>query len=161
MFTHIHSAAVLGLDCIPITAEVDIAGSWPGYQIVGLADASIQEAKERIRTAWKNTGLTFPSNARIVINLAPADVRKVGSAYDLPMAVGMFVASVAELTTKQILMRSFLKKSTLRVRIAHSLRGIHALSQTLQLKFMATWRVKCLMVAKLMMKTRAQLIVLR
>ena len=93
MFTHIHSAAVLGLDCIPITAEVDIAGSWPGYQIVGLADASIQEAKERIRTAWKNTGLTFPSNARIVINLAPADVRKVGSAYDLPMAAGMFVAS--------------------------------------------------------------------
>ena len=93
MFTHIHSAAVLGLDCIPITAEVDIAGSWPGYQIIGLADASVQEAKERIRTAWKNSGLTFPSNARIVINLAPADVRKIGSSYDLPMAVGMFIAS--------------------------------------------------------------------
>jgi magnesium chelatase family protein len=72
---------------------VDIAGSWPGYQIVGLPDAAIQEAKERIRTAWKNTILTFPSNSRIVINLAPADVRKEGAAYDLPMAVGMYIAS--------------------------------------------------------------------
>lgn len=93
MFTKINSGAVIGLDCIPITAEVDIAGSWPGYQIVGLPDAAIQEAKERIRTAWKNTNLTFPSNSRVVINLAPADVRKEGSAYDLPMAVGMFLAS--------------------------------------------------------------------
>jgi len=93
MFTKINSAAVLGLDCEPITVEVDIAGSWPGYQIVGLPDTAIQEAKERIRTAWKNTVLTFPSNSRVVINLAPADVRKEGAAYDLPMAVGMYVAS--------------------------------------------------------------------
>ncbi len=93
MFTQIHSAAVLGLDCLPVTAEIDIAGSWPGFQIVGLADTAIQEAKERIRTAWKNTNLSFPSNSRIVINLAPADVRKVGSAYDLPMAFGMYLAS--------------------------------------------------------------------
>lgn len=84
---------MLGLTCIPIVAEVDIAGSWPGYQIVGLPDTAIQEAKERIRTAWKNTGLTFPSNSRVVINLAPADVRKEGSAFDLPMAVGMFLSS--------------------------------------------------------------------
>ncbi|MFH1286189.1 MAG: YifB family Mg chelatase-like AAA ATPase [Candidatus Magasanikbacteria bacterium] len=93
MFTKINSAAVLGLDCAPITIEVDIAGSWPGFQIVGLPDAAIQEAKERIRTAWKNTLLSFPSNSRIVINLAPADVRKEGAGYDLPMAVGMYLAS--------------------------------------------------------------------
>lgn len=93
MFTKVHSAAVLGLDCIPITAEVDISGSWPGFQIVGLPDTSVNEAKERIRTAWKNTQLVFPSNSRIVINLAPADVRKMGSAYDLPMAVGMHIAA--------------------------------------------------------------------
>lgn len=93
MFTKIHSAAVIGLECLAITAEIDIAGSWPGYQIIGLPDTAIQEAKERIRTAWKNTNLTFPSNSRVVINLAPADVRKEGSAYDLPMAVGMFLAS--------------------------------------------------------------------
>ncbi len=93
MFIKIHSAAVNGLDCIPISIEIDVAGSWPGFQIIGLPDTSIQEAKERIRTSWKNTKLEFPSNKRIVINLAPADVRKEGTAYDLPMAVGMYLAS--------------------------------------------------------------------
>lgn len=93
MFTKINSAAVLGLDCSPISVEVDIAGSWPGYQIVGLPDASIKEAKERIRTAWKNTDLKFPNNSRVIINLAPADVRKEGSSYDLPMAMGMYITS--------------------------------------------------------------------
>ena len=93
MFTKINSAAVLGLDCEPIDVEVDIAGSWPGYQIVGLPDTAIQEAKQRIRTAWKNTDLKFPNNAGVVINLAPADVRKEGAAYDLPMAVGMYLTS--------------------------------------------------------------------
>ncbi len=93
MFIKIHSAAVNGLDCIPITVEIDVAGSWPGFQIIGLPDTSIQEAKERIRTSWKNTGLDFPSNKRIVINLAPADVRKEGTAYDVPMALGMYLAN--------------------------------------------------------------------
>lgn len=93
MFITIRAAAVLGLDCTPIDVEVDIAGSWPGFQIVGLPDAAIQEAKQRIRTAWKNSGLSFPNNAGIVINLAPADVRKEGAAYDLPMAVGMYLTS--------------------------------------------------------------------
>ncbi len=93
MFTKIHSAAVQGIECLPITVEVDVSGSWPGFQIIGLPDTSIQEAKERIRTAWKNTGLDFPSNKRVVINLAPADVRKEGTAYDIPMAVGMFLAN--------------------------------------------------------------------
>lgn len=92
MFIQIHSAAVQGINCIPITIEVDVAGSWPGFQIIGLPDTSIQEAKERIRTSWKNTGLDFPNNKRIVINLAPADVRKEGTAYDIPMAVGMYLA---------------------------------------------------------------------
>ena len=93
MFTKINSAAGLGLNCIPITVEVDISPRWPRYQIVGLPDTAIQEAKERIRTAWKNTDLSFPSNSGVVINLAPADVRKEGAAYDLPMAVGMYLAS--------------------------------------------------------------------
>src|SRR3989339_92461 len=93
MFTKINSAAILGLDCAPITVEVDIAGSWPGFTIVGLPDTAIQEAKERIRTAWKNTNLPFPNNSRIVINLAPADVRKEGTAYDLPIALGMYLCT--------------------------------------------------------------------
>lgn len=92
MFIKTNSAAVLGLECTPVTVEVDISGAFPSYQIVGLPDAAIQEAKERIRTAWKNTDLSFPNNSRIVINLAPADVKKVGSVYDLPMAVGMYLA---------------------------------------------------------------------
>ncbi|MCF6277006.1 MAG: YifB family Mg chelatase-like AAA ATPase [Candidatus Magasanikbacteria bacterium] len=93
MFCKINSAGVLGLGCAQIDVEVDVSGSWPGYQIVGLPDAAIQEAKERIRTAWKNAGLQFPSNHKIIVNLAPADVRKEGSHYDLPMAIGMFLAS--------------------------------------------------------------------
>lgn len=93
MFTKINSAAVVGLDCAPVTVEVDVTPAWPGFQVVGLADTAIQEAKERIRTAWKNTGFTLPNNSRIVINLAPADVRKEGTLYDLPMALGMYIAS--------------------------------------------------------------------
>lgn len=93
MFNKINSVAVLGLECAPVDVEVDISGSWPGFQIVGLPDTAIQEAKERIRTAWKNSGLKFPNNSRIVINLAPADVRKEGASYDLPMALGMYIAS--------------------------------------------------------------------
>ena len=93
MFIKINSAAGLGLDCTLITVEVDISPRWPRYQIVGLPDTAIQEARERIRTAWKNTDLSFPSNSGVVINLAPADVRKEGAGYDLPMAIGMYFAS--------------------------------------------------------------------
>ena len=92
MFKKINSVSVLGLDCEPITVEIDMGKGFPGFTVVGLPDAAIQEAKERIRTAWKNSDLKFPNGHRILINLAPADVRKEGSAYDLPMAVGMFVA---------------------------------------------------------------------
>ncbi len=93
MFVRIHSAATAGLICLPITAEVDISGSWPGFQIIGLPDTAIQEAKERIRTAWKNSDFTFPSNSRVVINLAPADVKKEGTSFDVPMALAMYLAS--------------------------------------------------------------------
>lgn len=90
MYKKINSVAVLGLDCNLVTIEIDTSQGFPGFQVVGLADTAIQEAKERIRSAWKNSGLKFPNGHRILINLAPADVRKEGSSYDLPMAVGMF-----------------------------------------------------------------------
>ncbi len=93
MFTSVPSAAVLGLDCTPITIEVDISGTWPGFTIVGLPDTAIQEARERIRTAWKNSNIPFPNNSRIIVNLAPADVRKEGSAYDVPIALGMYLSA--------------------------------------------------------------------
>ncbi len=92
MFTSVPSAAVLGLDCTSISVEVDISGTWPGFTIVGLPDAAIQEARERIRTAWKNSNISFPNNSRIIVNLAPADVRKEGSSYDLPIALGMYLS---------------------------------------------------------------------
>ena len=93
MFVTVHSAAHVGVHCTPVHVEVDIAGSWPGFQVVGLPDTAIQEAKERIRTAWKNSGFSFPNNSRIIINLAPADVKKEGTMYDLPIAIGMYLAA--------------------------------------------------------------------
>lgn len=93
MFTTVHTASVLGLDCTPINVEVDISNGWPGLFLVGLPDTAVQEAKERIRTAWKNTQLQFPYNKRVVVNLAPADVRKEGTAFDLPMAVALFLVN--------------------------------------------------------------------
>lgn len=93
MFTKINSATVIGLDCAPITVEVDISATFQGFQIIGLPDLAIQEAKERIRTVWRNADLKFPTGYRILVNLAPADVRKEGSAFDLPIAVGIFMTS--------------------------------------------------------------------
>jgi magnesium chelatase family protein len=93
MFVRIFTGTLIGLEAVPITIEVDVSGSWPAFQVVGLPDTAIQEAKERIRTAWKNTGLEFPNNQRVVVNLAPADLPKAGTGYDLPIALGMFLAT--------------------------------------------------------------------
>jgi len=88
----IHSMATLGLECIPIEVEVDINRGMPKFFIVGLGDTAVQEAKERIRSAIKNSGLTFPGQHK-TINLAPADVRKEGPSFDVPMALGLLCAS--------------------------------------------------------------------
>ncbi len=93
MFVRIFTGTLIGLEAVPITIEVDVSGSWPAFQVVGLPDTAIQEAKERIRTAWKNSGLEFPNNQRVVVNLAPADLQKVGTGYDVPIALGMFLAT--------------------------------------------------------------------
>lgn len=92
MFTKINSAAVLGLDCGLITVEVDISPAWQGFSIIGLPDTAIQEAKERIRSTWKNADIKFPNGHRVLVNLAPADTKKEGSHYDLPISIGMFIA---------------------------------------------------------------------
>ncbi len=92
MFSSLNSATVIGLECRPVSIEVDISGSWPAFQIIGLPNTAVQEAKERIRVAWRNSGYSFPNNKRIIINLAPADIRKQGTAFDLPMALGLFLA---------------------------------------------------------------------
>lgn len=89
MFIKLPSAAVMGLDCVPVTVEVDIHKGQTHFGIVGLPDTSIKEAKDRIYSAIKNSGFPYPFNFRILINLAPADTQKEGAIYDLAMAVGM------------------------------------------------------------------------
>ncbi|MDZ7705986.1 MAG: YifB family Mg chelatase-like AAA ATPase [Trueperaceae bacterium] len=91
MLAKVISAAVLGVDAYEVQIEVDISGGLPSVMVVGLPDAAVQESRERVRSAIRNVGLPFPSS-RIVVNLAPADVRKEGPAFDLPIAVAILVA---------------------------------------------------------------------
>jgi len=87
------SCALIGLDGVPITVEVDVGAGMPAFNIVGLPDAAVQEAKERVRAAIRNSGGRFPTG-RVTVNLAPADIRKEGASYDLPIALGILLASV-------------------------------------------------------------------
>ena len=86
------SAAVIGLEGYNIDVEVDIQNGMPSFSIVGLPERSVKESKDRIRSAIKNIGLPFPSE-RITVNLAPADMKKEGSFFDLPIAIGIIAAS--------------------------------------------------------------------
>ena len=88
MLAKVNSCAVVGLDGALIEVEVDIANGLPAFNIVGLPDTAVQESRERVRAAIKNTGLPFP-RTRLTVNLAPANIRKAGPAYDLPIAVGI------------------------------------------------------------------------
>jgi len=92
MLARVRSAAVFGIDASPVTIEVDIAFGLPGLTIVGLPDASVRESRDRIRSAVRNCGFEFPKH-RITVNLAPADVRKAGASFDLPIALGVLAAS--------------------------------------------------------------------
>ncbi len=93
MLAKVKSLYIEGLESFPVDVEVDISmGSLPTFTIVGLPDTSVQEAKERVRSAIRNSSFQFPI-ARIVVNLAPADVKKEGSAFDLPIAIGILIAS--------------------------------------------------------------------
>lgn len=92
MLANVHSCAVLGLQGALVNIEVDIGQGLPNMTVVGLPDTAVQEARERVRAAIKNSGCTFPSK-RVTVNMAPADLRKAGPAYDLPIAVGILIAS--------------------------------------------------------------------
>jgi magnesium chelatase family protein len=86
------SCAVVGLEGALVEVEVDIGQGLPAFSLVGLPDAAVNEARERVRAAIKNSGAIFPMR-RITVNLAPADLRKEGPAYDLPIAVAILMAS--------------------------------------------------------------------
>ena len=92
MLARCSSAALSGLEALAVTVEVDLSPGLPGWQMVGLADAAVQESRERIRAALRNSGLRTPLT-RVVVNLAPADRRKEGPGFDLPIALGWLVAS--------------------------------------------------------------------
>src|SRR5512146_3512699 len=92
MLAVVPSATLDGLDGRLIRVEVDVAPGLPGFTIVGLADAALQEARERVRGAIRNAGFSHPPR-RITVNLAPADLRKAGASLDLAIAIGILLGS--------------------------------------------------------------------
>jgi magnesium chelatase family protein len=88
----LRSAAVFGVEAIPVIVEVDVSFGLPVFTMVGLPDTSVRESRDRVKTAIRNSGFPFPGH-RITVNLAPADIRKAGASYDLPIALGVLAAS--------------------------------------------------------------------
>jgi magnesium chelatase family protein len=92
MLACVRSAAVFGIEASPVNIEVDVSYGLPAFTVVGLPDTSVRESRDRIRSAIRNSGFEFPGH-RVTVNLAPADVRKAGSSFDLPIALGVLAAS--------------------------------------------------------------------
>src|SRR5215468_6412648 len=92
MLACVRSATVLGVEADDVFVEVDVAPGLPSFTTVGLPDSAVRESRDRVRAAIRNAGLEFPMD-RITVNLAPAEVRKVGTAFDLPMALGILIAT--------------------------------------------------------------------
>jgi len=92
MLSSIQSCGLAGINGFAVTAEINLAAGMPMFEVVGLPDASVKESRERVRAALKNSGFNFPSG-RITVNLAPADLKKEGPAYDLPIALGLLACT--------------------------------------------------------------------
>lgn len=92
MLSKVHTIALNGVDGLAVEVEVDIANGLPGFSTVGLAEGAVREAKDRVKAAIKNSHYTFP-NRKITVNLAPADVKKVGTGYDLPIAIAILACT--------------------------------------------------------------------
>jgi magnesium chelatase family protein len=92
MLTKVNTCAVIGLDGAIVEVEVDTAAGLPAFTVVGLPDTAVQESRERVRAAIRNSGGEFPMR-RITANLAPADLKKEGPSYDLPIAIGILGSS--------------------------------------------------------------------
>lgn len=92
MFAKVNSEGIFGIDSFDVQVEADISSGLPRFDIVGLPDASVKESRERVRASIKNTGLEFPIS-RITVNIAPADIKKEGSIYDLPILIAILKAS--------------------------------------------------------------------
>jgi hypothetical protein len=92
MLAQVLSAALVGIDALAVSVEADVAFGLPVFAMVGLPDASVRESRDRVRAAIRNSGFDFPAH-RITVNLSPADVRKAGAAFDLPIAVAILAAA--------------------------------------------------------------------
>lgn len=92
MLAQVWSASIVGIDAVKVGVEVDVSGGLPTINLVGLPDTAVQESKERVKAALKNAGFAFPVR-KIVVNLAPADLRKEGPCFDLPISIGILAAS--------------------------------------------------------------------
>src|SRR5512144_2687980 len=92
MLARIRSAALHGIEVATVSVEVDVASGLPSFNTVGLPDSAVRESRDRVRAAIRNAGFEFP-NDRITVNLAPADLRKEGSSFDLPIALGILASS--------------------------------------------------------------------
>lgn len=103
MLAKVNSSTLLGIDAIPVTVEVDVSSGLPSFSIVGLPDGAVRESKERVKAAIKNSGFQFPTK-KITVNLAPADLKKEGSSFDLPIALGLLIAM--ELVPRECLQRT-------------------------------------------------------
>jgi magnesium chelatase family protein len=91
MLACLRTAAVFGVDACPVHVEVDVSFGMPRFTLVGLPDVGVRESRDRVRSAIRNSGFEFPAH-RITVNLAPADVRKAGASFDLPIALGILAA---------------------------------------------------------------------
>src|SRR5712671_4460221 len=91
MLASLRTAVLFGVEASAVHVEVDVSFGMPIFTMVGLPDASVRESRDRVRSAIRNSGFEFPPH-RITVNLAPADVRKAGSAFDLPIALGILAA---------------------------------------------------------------------
>ena len=90
MLTHVYAAAVLGVEAYLVTVEVHLSAGLPAFHVVGLPDGAVRESRLRLPAALDSAGYGFPRDA-LTINLAPADIRKDGTAFDLPMAIGVLL----------------------------------------------------------------------
>lgn len=104
MFVKVFSMSVIGMESYPVSVEVDVSDGLPQFATVGLPDASVKESRDRIKAAIKNSGYSFPRN-HVTVNLAPADIRKEGTGFDLPIAVGILAAE--ELIKEDALTRCY------------------------------------------------------
>ena len=92
VLAHVQSATLIGVDATEVQVEVDVSFGLPTFVVVGLPDSTVRESRDRVRSAIRNSGLAFPDH-RVIVNLAPADVRKRGTAFDLPIAIGVLAAA--------------------------------------------------------------------